>query len=255
MEPLIPEKFTRRNCAGRVGEVFDLIGRFTPLIAEFKLDLHELSARKLDWDDFIPPDLVSKWKTNFDTISKIGEVRFKRCIVPEDAVNLDMDTLEMSDASLDMACSVVYVRFKRKNGLYSCQLVFAKSKIIPEGMSIPRAELLAAQLNATTGHLVYLSLGKYVKSRINLTDSQIALSWISNPQLPLKQWPRNRVVEINRLTDRTNWFYIESKNMTADIGTRRGAKVSDVLDNSIWVGCQEWAQYDQKTFPVKSLKT
>ena len=66
--------------------------------------------------------------------------------------------------SLEMACSVVYVRIKRKNGKYSCQNVFAKSKIIPDGMSIPRAELVAATLNAATGHVVKLSLGDYIKS-------------------------------------------------------------------------------------------
>ena len=54
-------ELTRRSCASRVGEIFDLNGRFAPLIAEFKLDLHELCTRKLDWDDNIPDDLISKW--------------------------------------------------------------------------------------------------------------------------------------------------------------------------------------------------
>ena len=251
---LVSKQFTRRDCAGRVGEIFDLVGRFTPLIAEFKLDLHELCTRKLDWDDVIPPDLVDKWECNFETISKMGQVKFKRCIVPDDAINLDMETIEMADASLVMACAVVYVRFKRKNGLYSCHLIFAKSKIVPEGMSIHRAELLAAELNSITGHVVNISLRKYVKKRIHLTDNQIALSWICNPKLPLKPWPRNRVVEICRLTDRNDWFHIEGKNMTADIGTRRGAKVPDVLDNSTWVCCMEWAKYENHTFPILSFK-
>ena len=36
-------------------------------------------------------------------------------MLPEDAVRLDMETLEMADASLNMACSAVYARFKRNN--------------------------------------------------------------------------------------------------------------------------------------------
>ena len=67
---VIPEKITRRDCAGRVAEIFDLLGRFTPLTAGFKLDLSELSKRKLDWDDFLPNDLVPLWKNNFEIISK-----------------------------------------------------------------------------------------------------------------------------------------------------------------------------------------
>ena len=234
--------------------MFDLIGKFTPLIVEFKLDLHELCVRKLDWDDFIPPDLVSKWKSNFEIISKMSEIKFKRCVVPEDAISLDIETLEMADASLDMACSAIYVRFKRKNGLYSCQLVFARSKIVPEGMYIPRAELMAADLNATTGHIVYLSLREHVKSRMHFTDSEITLCWISNTRLRLKQWARNKVIEIERLTERNNWCHIESKNMMPDIGTRRGAKISDVNENSPWICGLEWTKYDKEKFPVKSFR-
>ena len=53
----IPEKLTRRQVVGKVAEVFDLTGRFTPIIAHMKLDLHELVIRKLDWDDVIPDEL------------------------------------------------------------------------------------------------------------------------------------------------------------------------------------------------------
>ena len=67
----------------------------------------------------------------------------------EDAVNLDMETIEISDSSLNLACSVVYARFKRKTGTYSCQIVLARSKFVPKCMSIPRAELFAAVLNSS----------------------------------------------------------------------------------------------------------
>ena len=55
----------------------------------------------------------------------------------------------------------IYARFKLTDGGYSCQLVFARTKIVPKDMSIPRAELLAATLNATTGHVVKISFGEY----------------------------------------------------------------------------------------------
>ena len=147
LDGLLPDKFTRRDCAGRVAEIFDLLGKFTPVTAGLKLDLSELSKRKLDWDDFVPNDLVCRWKSNFELITKLRAIKLKRTIVPEDAINLDIETLEMSDSSLNIACSAIYARFKRKNGLYSCQLVFARSKIVPDGMTIPRAELFAAVLN------------------------------------------------------------------------------------------------------------
>ena len=217
--------------------MFDLLGRFTPITAGIKLDLRELSLRGLDWDDHIPNNLMSN---NFETIKKLGEIKFRRAITPEDAVNLDMETIEISDSSLHLACSVVHARFKWKMVLYSCQLVFARSKVVPKGMSVPRSELFAAALNASTGHVVNLALGEFIKNSVSLTDSQIVLFWINNFKLQLKQWVRNRIVEIHRLTKPENWYYIDSKNNIADLGTKKGSKLSDVLDNSVWVNGHKW---------------
>ena len=51
---IIPDNLTKRDCAGKVAEVFDLLGRVTPIICGMKLDLHELNTLNLDWDDKIP---------------------------------------------------------------------------------------------------------------------------------------------------------------------------------------------------------
>ena len=251
---VIPEKFSRSDCAARVGEIFDLNGRFAPLVAEMKLDLRDLCLKKVDWKEMVPTELVPKWHSNFDTISELRNFTYKRCVVPEDAISLDIDTIEMGDASLQLACSAIYVRFKRKNGQYSCQLVFGRTKVLPEGMSIPRGELFAAVLTATTGHVVGLALRKYIKSRVCLTDSQIALFWITNKRIPQKEWVRNRQIEIERLTPNASdvWRHVDSTHMTADIGTRRGAKLSDVSETSPWVKGPQWAQNERETFPVRS---
>ena len=132
--------------------------------------------------------------------------------------------------------------------------MLARSKVVPKGMSIPRAELYAAVLNAYTEHVVKSALGDYITNRLSLTDSQIVLYWINNSKLQLKQWLRNRIIEIHRLTKRENWYYINSKNNIADLGTKRRAKLSDVLDNSIWVNGHDWAKLDKTQFPIQSFE-
>ena len=251
---VIPDTFTRANCASRVAEVWDALGKVTPITVGFKLDLSELCKRKLDWDDPIPDDLVPIWKLNFDTISKLGDLKFRRAIVPDDALNLDMETLEMADASHDMACAATYARFKRRDGSYSCQLVFSRSKIVPSGTSIPRAELFAAVLNATTGHIVYSSLKDFITKRIHLTDSIVTLCWINNVQSELNLFVRNRSIEVNRLTDIARWFHIGTKNMLVDIATRRGAGLSDVGDGSVFNNGQDWDKLEEETFPITSIR-
>ena len=54
---IFPTQLTRRHCASKVAEVFDLAGRLTPITASLKMDLHELVIRHLDWDDQIPDSL------------------------------------------------------------------------------------------------------------------------------------------------------------------------------------------------------
>ena len=206
LEGLIPEDFTRRDCAGKVAEIFDLLGKFTPITAGLKLDLSELSKQNLEWDDNIPDDLKSTWKNNFKLIQKLGQIKFNRAVVPVDAISLDIETIEMADASQNLACSAIYGRFKRKSGSYSCQLLFGKSNISQPHMTMPRAELYAASLNAATGHVVYLALKDYIKSRIHLTDNEITLFWITNTKLQMKQWVRNRVRGHKHMTSaRRGW--------------------------------------------------
>ena len=119
-----------------------------------------------------------------------------------DAVNLEIDTVDTGDATQTLICSSIYARFKRKCGKYSCQLVFSRSKLIPVDTTLPRSELLAACMNATTGHVVKLSFGSYHKKCTKLTDSQVVLHWINDTDGVLKQWLRNRVIEINRLSNK-----------------------------------------------------
>ena len=76
--------------------------------------------------------------------------------------------------------------------------------------------------------------------------------WINNVHSELNLWVRNRVIEINRLTNRENWYHIGSQNMIADLGTRKGVTISDISDKSVWVNGYEWTKYEKEKFPIKS---
>ena len=248
-----PDNLTRRDCVGKVEEIFDPLGKVTPITCGFKLDINELSQRKLDWGDTIPDDLRRVWETNFEMIKEIGKVEFNRAIVPTDAVSLDIETLDTADASMSLVCVAIYARFELPNNKHSCQLIFSRSKIIPQNTTMPRAELLAATLNATTGHVVKLSLGEHHKGCLKLSDSQVVLHWINSTKSELKLLVRNRVIEINRLTNRDNWRYISTKDMIADMGTRKGTKIREVWKDSEWINGKPWMRLDASEFPVKTI--
>ena len=151
---IIPSKSPHRHCASKVAEIFDLTGKVSPITASMKMDLQELVHRKLDWDDTITDDLRPIWESNFKIMKDIGTLCFKRAIIPKDAVDLNINTLDFGEARQSMVCVCIYARFKRRDGTYSCQLVFSRSRVVPQGMSQPRAELYAALINAYADEVV-----------------------------------------------------------------------------------------------------
>ncbi|XP_066923741.1 uncharacterized protein [Clytia hemisphaerica] len=216
---IIPDKLTRRHCASKVGEVFDLLGRVTPITAQFKLDLHDLVIQKFDWDDVLPDHLRKLWINNFEMMQEINQLKYQRTIVPSDAINLEVETLDFADAR----------------------------------MSQPRAELYAALLNSHTGEVVRKSLENWHQSAIKFCDSQIVLHWLSNDKKTLKQWVRSRVIESLRFTRSNQWFYVQSDHMIADIGTRRGPSIPDVDNDSRWFKGDPWMKLNYSEMPIVKI--
>ena len=134
--------------------------------------------------------------SNFKKIQDIKDIRYKRAIIPADTVDTNMDLIGAGDSSQVIICVGVYARFKRKNGQHSCQLLFGRSKTVPQDTTLPRAELIALKLNVSTAHVAKVSLGDRVQKIWLISDSQGALHWASCQKLRLKTWVRNNVIEI-----------------------------------------------------------
>ena len=250
----IPERLTRRQCASKVSEVFDLTGMLTPIIAKMKLDLHQLVLMKLDWDDQIPNELQAIWENNFEMIQEIKDIKYQRAIIPDDAANLKINLLCFGDASKHLLCVSIYARFERLNGTFSCQLVFARSRLVPSNMTLPRAELYAALVNTHSTEVVKRSFYKNYSHSVMFSDSQIVLHWMNNENRVLKQWVRNRIIDIQRFTKSRDWKYIRSKNMIADLGTRPGAKLNDVDQESEWINGLPWMHWHESEFPASTIE-
>ena len=248
----VPESLTMRDCSRVVHELYDICGKVAPLTASFKLDMSELHHRKLDWDDPIPAELRNQWIRNFDLMAEIGGIKFQRAVIPLDAISLEAETIDVADASEQLICAAIYVRYKLRGGGHSCQLIFARTKIIHD-ITMPRAELAAALLNASTGHVVNSSLKGMVSKTWKLTDSQVVLHWLNSTRTALKSWVRNRVKEITRLADRPSWSYVSSKDNIADLGTRRGATIEDVGPDGPWIRGLPWMTKNESEFPLKTV--
>ena len=75
-----------------------------------------LHKRCLGWEDPIPSELKEVWAANFNLIDELGKLKFRRAVVPTDAVSLDMETINTADAGEHLVCAAVYARFLRRDG-------------------------------------------------------------------------------------------------------------------------------------------
>ena len=245
----IPATLTKRICAGVVPSLFDIIGLAAPVIAGMKLDIHDLVVDGYDWDDPISDEYNEIWIDNFKLMEEVGKIQYSRIVVPSDAGSLSAELICTGDASEKMTCAAIYIRFRRKNGQYSCQLMMSKTKIVPEHTTLPRAELIAATLNTHVSQIVKRALKDYDIRCIYVLDSEIALHWICSLTKQLLPFVRNRVIEVLRFTDSDQWHHVESGLNPADLGTRKGVKVSDIDSDSAWINGKRWMSQ-----PLEELK-
>ena len=248
------DKLTVNDCASIAAQVFDPRGLAMPIVASIKWDNSQLHRMGLTWGDPLPDNLKGIWKSNLEMIQELGSLKYNRVIVPSNAKNLEITTLDTGDASPQLICTATYARFQCTDGTYSCQLVFARSKVVPEGTSVPRAELIAAAMNAATGFTVEKALGNYHLNSFKISDSMVALHWIACSVRRLKQFVRTLVIEINRLCDVSKWRYVESSKMPADLGTRKGASIADVNQDSEWINGKPWMRDAEDDFPTRTVE-
>ena len=171
----LANSFTKREMVGMAAKVYDPLGLVAPVMAKMKLDLHEISDLKVDWDEKLPDRLLNTWVSNIQVMQSLNTLQFKRSVIPDDAANTDIELLVFCDASMEISLAAVYARVLRTNGSYSCQLLTAKTKLV-KGATVPRAELKGAVLAATMTHIVKRNLLDNISSVTSWWENSHQLS-------------------------------------------------------------------------------
>ena len=243
--------FSRRTLLGKVAAVYDPLGMVTPITSRLKLDLHQLCAEKLDWDDRVPDKYLATWVRNIEDIQSLKTIEFRRSLIHPDSVNNQLDVIISADASKTTSACCVHTRSKLRTGEYFVQLLCAKSKLATE-LTVPRAELKACRMAAVLGAVVTTNLGDQVQSVTFVTDSSISLHWISNDERQLETAVRNAVIEIRRHSQVDSWYHIESAENIADLPTR-DATIPDISEDSAWQNGPDWMRLERNDWPVNTI--
>ena len=235
LENFVPKKLTRTMIFSKNNSLFDILGKFVPVTAGFKLDLRKAVQLTEGWNDPVPEELRSKWLHNFWKMESLRGIKFERARMPPDAISPDMDLIAAGDAAEYVKIVGVWGRFRLKSGKFSCQLLIGRSLLAAEDATIPKSELDVLMMTSNLCWIVQLALEKWVKSYIAIGDSTISLCWVISEKKRLSLYHRNRTVQIRRGINIENLYHVVSEENPADCGTRPSHVTMDqVGPNSNW---------------------
>ena len=130
---------TKRTVVKFMQGHFDPLGFLAPVMVNWKIFCQSLWKNKMGWDDKFTPDLLESFEGLLSRWQSI-DFRINRLASTKKIVDFHL----FVDASKAAYCACIFARCQIVNGFES-KLIFAKSRVTPlKGITIPRAELLAA---------------------------------------------------------------------------------------------------------------
>lgn len=129
-----------------------------------------------------------------------------------------------SDASEQGYGVVSYLLLHNDHNLTHSTLLVSKARVTPLKSVIPRLELTPATLASRINNIWMRELKMPFQDSIVWTDSTSVLKYIQNKTSRFKCFVSNRVSEILKASDISQWKYVNSLSNPADLASR-GVKV------------------------------
>lgn len=237
---------TKRGILSAVSSLYDPLGFIAPFVLLMKTLLQDLWRLKLPWDDPIPDEHSSKWEEWKRSLLKIGEVQIPRCVF--NCEPQDVQFHYFSDASMVGYGAVCYVRYLDGSGNVFLRFVMGKSKCAPlKELTIPRLELQASVLATRLSHTVQSEFVVRNCKDFFWTDSTTTLHCLNNQAKRFPVFVANRVGEILRTTNASQWNFVPGTANPADIGSR-GARTENI---SQWILGPEFLTLSKSDWPIQ----
>lgn len=224
---------TKRTILSYISQIFDPLGLLGPIIVQAKLIMQKLWQLQLDWDAQLPHDLHNICLEFYSQMKQTETVQIPRQILTSNPTNIQLHGF--ADASEKAYGIAIYVKCNDECENTKIQLICSKSRVAPlKTITLPKLELCGALLLA---QIMKKLIKCFKNNKINQiyywTDSTIVLSWLSAQPNTWQTFVRNRVSEIQQLSNINNWFHVPSKLNPADI-ISRGMKIHELIYSTLW---------------------
>ena len=248
LEKFVPKKLTRRMVVSKFWAIFDPFGKLTPETAKMKVDVSTAIKETEGWDAAVTPELRHKIVQNLWRLHTLKDTRYNRAVVPVDAVDPRKGHLLLAvDAAKKLKIVGVWIRFKRKHGKFSSQLLIGRS-LLSKGGTLPQEELESMTIGSNLLSICRRALEGWIEDYSMFSDSVIAICWTTTEDKRLSLFHRNRVLQIRMHTDIEKIYHVRTDFNPADIGTRPSkVRDDDVGPQSIWETGFDWmhSEFDE----------
>ena len=118
---------TKRQVASDVARTFDILGLFASPIVIIKLLLQKLWQLQLDWDQFVPDNIVQDWRTWREELPLLTDHAIPRCYYSRSKKCLSKQLHGFCDASQLAYAGVVYLQTVYTDNSTTISLVTSKT--------------------------------------------------------------------------------------------------------------------------------
>ncbi|GFR30277.1 integrase catalytic domain-containing protein [Trichonephila clavata] len=240
---------SKRFILSVVGRIFDPIGILGPFVIKLKCLLQDLWTLGVDWDSELPPKLRHKWQQWSSEAEGLTEIKIPRFYLGD--VDQELSSVDIhcfSDASKSAYGTILYLRFVTCNNKIKTSFICSKSRVAPlKSLTLPRLELTAALLSARLAKQVSSCL-KFNANIYYWTDSLISYYWIRGDSSAFKPYIKNRVQEIQLLSDPSQWGHCPGKDNPSDL-ISRGTSAVKLAQNELWWHGPPWLKLTPDHWP------
>ncbi len=204
----------------------------------------------------MPADIEVQFRRWAAELGGIKDIPIPRYIF-RNGTNRNVVLHGFCDASEKAYGAIVYISYEAADGGIETTFIMSKTRVAPlKTQTVARLELMGALVLAKLSDYVLSQFSSTVEcegalhvNEVHLwTDSEIALSWIRRPSATWKQFIRNRVQQIQELSDISMWRHCPGKENPADL-VSRGVNLSDLKNNSFYWHGPSWLKSPPSEWP------
>ncbi|GFQ82614.1 uncharacterized protein TNCT_308501 [Trichonephila clavata] len=120
---------TKKSVISTIVRIFDSLGLIGSVNTRVKIFLQSLWQLKLGWNDPLPSNLVSYWKSFIDALESINCLNIPGYCLQDKSTRTELHGFSDSSEKADSA--VLYLRCIDSSGQISVRLLYSKSKVAP----------------------------------------------------------------------------------------------------------------------------